>query len=300
LAGGKADSKADTKADTNSSKASSKGEGKKESAGGDFLGTVKGGIHTKLLAFGQKLLQMGKKLVVAGVDKIKGMLSPKVKFKIGSESHELWVEKGKTRNVVMMASGEAEDIHNKGIDSNLDDNVKSEIKGLEEANTVETIPKSKVKGVADKLEKHFEGDINSVQHAVGSSKQAQSVLDGIDQQYFNSNSRFGGGFYVGADSNTIVAELAEHGNIAKYAISYDMNVSGQKVLDLTNPQIALEWSYVQNLTSTKACQNIGELARSQGYNVIKFQSYRRSGINYLIYDNFDSILSPRIVAPAEY
>lgn len=33
------------------------------------------------------------------------------------------------------------------------------------------------------------------------------------------------------DADTIVAELSEHGNIAKYAISYDMNLSGQKVLD---------------------------------------------------------------------
>ena len=32
------------------------------------------------------------------------MLTPKVKFKLGAEEHELWVEKGKNRNVVMMAS----------------------------------------------------------------------------------------------------------------------------------------------------------------------------------------------------
>lgn len=97
----------------------------------------------------------------------------------------------------------------------------------------------------------------------------------------------------------IVAELAEHGNNAKFAISYDMNLSGQKVLDLTNPQIASEWNYVQNLTSTKSCQNIGELAKEKGYNVIKFQSYRGSGNNYVIFDEFDSILSPKIVTPVE-
>ena len=77
----------------------------------------------------------------------------------------------------------------------------------------------------------FKGGSLSVQHAVGSANQAQSVLNGIDPQFFNKGSRFGGGFYVGADSNTIVAELAEHGNTAKYAISYDINLSGQKVLD---------------------------------------------------------------------
>lgn len=139
----------------------------------------------------------------------------------------------------------------------------------------------------------------SVQHAVGSANQAQSVLNGIDPQFFNKGSRFGGGFYVGADSNTIAAELAEHGNTAKYAISYDMNLSGQKVLDLTDATIASKWGYVQNLTSTEACQDIGTLARNQGYNIIKFQSYRGDGINYVIYNNFENILVPRMVTPID-
>lgn len=154
-------------------------------------------------------------------------------------------------------------------------------------------------GTAKCLDDVIESGSTSVQHAVGSANQAQSVLDGINPKYFNPESRFGGGFYVGADADTIVAELAEHGNTAKYAISYDMNLSGQKVLDLTNPQIASEWGYVQNLTSTKACQNIGELARTKGYNVIKFQSYRGDGINYVIYNNFEDILSPRNVTPVD-
>lgn len=104
---------------------------------------------------------------------------------------------------------------------------------------------------------------------------------------------------MGVDSNTIVAELAEHGNMAKYAISYDMNLSGQKVLDLTDAIIASKWDYVQNLTSTEACQEIGTLARSQGYSVIKFQSYRGNGINYVIYNNFENILVPRNVTPID-
>ena len=124
-------------------------------------------------------------------------------------------------------------------------------------------------------------------------------MDGINPKYFNPDSRFGGGFYVGADGDTIVAELAEHGNTARYSINYDMNLEGQKVLDLTNPSVASEWGYVQNLSSTKACQNIGELARQKGYSVIKFQSYRGSGINYVIFNNFDNILTPQMVTPID-
>ncbi len=136
-------------------------------------------------------------------------------------------------------------------------------------------------------------------HAVDSAKKAQSVLDGIDPKYFNSSSRFGGGFYVGSDGKTIVAELAEHGNTAKYAISYDLNLSGQKVLDLTKPEVAAKWKFVQDFTSTRECQIIGELAEKQGYTVIKFKSYRGSGINYVIFDNFKKILSAKMVTPID-
>jgi len=139
----------------------------------------------------------------------------------------------------------------------------------------------------------------NVKHAVGSAKQAQSVLDGINPKYFNSDSRFGGGFYVGGDSVTIVAELAEHGNTAKYAISYDLNMNGQKVLDLTNSKIAAAWDFTPRLTSTNACQDIAEVAKAQGYNVIKFESYRGGGANYVVFNNFEEVLIPRIVTPID-
>ena len=136
-------------------------------------------------------------------------------------------------------------------------------------------------------------------HAVSNANQAQSVLDGINPKYFNSDSRFGGGFYVGSDGKTIVAELAEHGNTAKYAISYDLNLSGQKVLDLTKPDVAAKWNFIQDVTPTRECQKIGELAEKQGYTVIKFKSYRGSGTNYVIFDNFKKILSARMVTPID-
>lgn len=143
-----------------------------------------------------------------------------------------------------------------------------------------------------------DGQVRDVKHAVGGSQQAQSVLDGIDPKYFNDGSRFGGGFYVGEDADTIVLELAEHGTTAKYSISYDLDLAGQRVLDLTNPQTASEWEYIDKLTSTSACQKIGEAAKVKGYDVIMFNSYRGEGINYVIFDNFD-ILSPRIITPID-
>jgi hypothetical protein len=92
------------------SKASPNSGGKKGDAkggGGDFLGSIRGGIHTRLIAFGKNLLKSGKELVLKGVDKVKGAVSGlMVRFNIGSESHKLWVEKKGTRNVMMMASKE--------------------------------------------------------------------------------------------------------------------------------------------------------------------------------------------------
>ncbi len=55
-------------------------------------------------ALGGKLLRKGKELVLTGADKLRVMLTPKVQFKLGNETHELWVEKGEKGNVVMMAT----------------------------------------------------------------------------------------------------------------------------------------------------------------------------------------------------
>lgn len=137
-------------------------------------------------------------------------------------------------------------------------------------------------------------------HSVGgenSAKKIQSVLDGIDIRYTSPESRFGQGFYVAADGNTTIAELVYHGTDARYSIRYNMNLDGQKVLDLTDFKMASEWGYSQGESSLLECQNIAEIALEKGYDVIKVQSYRDAGINYVIFNNFDEILQPQMVTP---
>lgn len=95
----------------------------------------------------------------------------------------------------------------------------------------------------------------------------------------------------------IYIPLAYHGTNAKYSIRYDMTLEGQKVLDLTELQIASEWGFIKGKSSLLECQNIAEIALDEGYSVIKVHSYRDSGINYVIYDNFDEILQPQMVTP---
>ena len=83
--------------------------GSKAEGGGDIFGTVRSGIHNNLMTLGLiNLKKLGMQILAAGAAKITGairkMLTPKVKFKLGNETHELWVEQDKTRNSVMMAS----------------------------------------------------------------------------------------------------------------------------------------------------------------------------------------------------
>lgn len=149
---------------------------------------------------------------------------------------------------------------------------------------------NRIEGGSDTVAYHSVGGDNS-------AKKIQSVLDGIDISYTSPESRFGQGFYVAADGNTTVAELVYHGTDVKYSIRYDLNLEGQKVLDLTNPEVAGEWGFLQGESSLLECQNIAEIALDEGYNVIKVYSYRDDGINYVIYDNFDEILQPQMVTP---
>ncbi|MEG3753032.1 RHS repeat-associated core domain-containing protein [Psychromonas arctica] len=134
-------------------------------------------------------------------------------------------------------------------------------------------------------------------HVVDEGWKADSILEGINPKYFNPDSRFGGGFYIGNDGTTVVKELAEHGFDAKYAIRYDVDFTGSKVLDLTDPHIANNWGFIPKGTSTEASQVIGQLARDNGYDAITFSSYRGSGTNTVIFDKFDEILTPMMVTP---
>lgn len=90
---------------------------------GDFLGIIKHGIHSRLMAIGQRnLLARGKALGTAvlekgkvlgkaalqkGKEKIKGLLlGPKLDFEARGEHHELWVEDRNGRIVTLVASDE--------------------------------------------------------------------------------------------------------------------------------------------------------------------------------------------------
>ncbi|GAC1614691.1 MAG: hypothetical protein NVS4B11_00450 [Ktedonobacteraceae bacterium] len=77
-----------------------------QSPSGDFLSTIKHGIHTRLLAWGirsrtQKLKAVAKK----GVEKVKGIvLGKKVDFEVRGQHHQLWAQAHDKGTLIFVAS----------------------------------------------------------------------------------------------------------------------------------------------------------------------------------------------------
>jgi len=143
-----------------------------------------------------------------------------------------------------------------------------------------------------------------VRHARHSAEVTQSVLDKILPRKFDPTARFGRALYVAQEGETAVAEIAAHGGKASHVIRFQLDLSKAKVLDLTDPTVAKAWGYVEDVNATEAHRALAQRAREQGYNVIKFWSYRGPGYNYALLDNslnpfnFDEWLIPQMVSPA--
>lgn len=145
--------------------------------------------------------------------------------------------------------------------------------------------------------------VEDVRHARRSAEITQSVLDKVLPELFDPKARFGRAFYVAQEGETAVAEVAAHGGKASHVIRFQLDLSNAKVLDLTDPAIAKAWGYVEDVNATTAHQALAQRAMEQGYNAIKFHSYRGSGYNYALLDNplnpfnFDEWLIPQMVSP---
>jgi RHS repeat-associated protein len=140
-----------------------------------------------------------------------------------------------------------------------------------------------------------EGQI-SVYNARQNAGVAQSVIDNIDPTRFSPDTRFGKGFYIAEEGETAVAEVSYHGGNASHVIRYELNLSNARVLDLTDPAVVRVWGSPSG-NNYAVTQAMAKKAQEAGYNVIKFPSMRGPGNNYVVFDNFDQMLSPQFVAP---
>jgi RHS repeat-associated protein len=133
----------------------------------------------------------------------------------------------------------------------------------------------------------------AVRHA---TNYPQSVIDGIDPTRLNINSRLGPAFYVAEDGQTAVNEVISHEGTFTHIVRYEMNLSGQRVLDFTNPRVARTWGYSSTLSYDRT-QMIAQQAARQRYTVIAYPAVQGAGTNFAVLKNFTEILRPMGVAP---
>jgi hypothetical protein len=133
----------------------------------------------------------------------------------------------------------------------------------------------------------------AVRHA---TNYPQSVINGIDPTRLNINSRLGPAFYVAEDGQTAVNEVISHDGTFTHIVRYEMNLSGQRVLDFTNPSVARTWGYSSTLSYDRT-QMIAQQAARQRYTVIAYPAVQGAGTNFAVLKNFTEILRPMGVAP---
>jgi RHS repeat-associated protein len=139
-----------------------------------------------------------------------------------------------------------------------------------------------------------ETGLTSLYSARTSAGVTQSVIDGIDPSRFNPNARFGKAFYLAEEGGTSVLEVASHGGEAKFVIRFEFDLSGAKVLDLTNVDTAASVGYRGTYGTG---QSVAEWAAAAGYNAILYPSAQGPGNNYAVLGDFDTLLAPVFVAP---
>ena len=133
-------------------------------------------------------------------------------------------------------------------------------------------------------------------HSVTSASNGQGVLNGIDRRFFNIDSRFGKGFYLSANPDTTLAELASHNSTAVNTIRYDFNVKSARVLDLTLSPLAESLGYSKNV-SYETAKPIAQSAIKAGFNAIRYPSAQGLGANIAVFNNFEKLLTPKMIVP---
>jgi len=131
------------------------------------------------------------------------------------------------------------------------------------------------------------GDGSSLFHSTSSTGATSSIMsEGINPAYFNSSSRFGGGFYMSTDVSTSTAELSFHN--ATVANTIEFNVASTKnFLNATSPVLDFGTKFAPKLLSGAA--------KTLGKDGIIFNSLRGSGTNVVQFKNFGLLTNGRVV-----
>ena len=126
--------------------------------------------------------------------------------------------------------------------------------------------------------------VEDVYHATNS---AECVLKGINPEYFRPENRFGEAFYVASDRSVAIAEAALSGKLPSHVIRFQLDLGKASVLDLTSPEVAKAGGFVDDAPEGMSHRAIGQRAASEGYNAIRFRSFRGEAVNHALFDNFN-------------
>ncbi|MDD2991177.1 MAG: DUF637 domain-containing protein [Zoogloea sp.] len=144
------------------------------------------------------------------------------------------------------------------------------------------------------------GVADNVWHSTEYPSAVKNILEyGIDQNYLNPNSRFGKAFYVAEEPGTSIAEMNHYGVDPFTGIRFSIDHSRVKLLDLTNPDVAMKWGYSGG-EKTAQMKQLADQAKASGYNAIRFVSERTSdGVNIAVLSDFNEVLKPQMIAPVK-
>jgi hypothetical protein len=106
------------------------------------------------------------------------------------------------------------------------------------------------------------------------------------------------GFYTSELPDTTLLEIAQHNKLAALTVRYEFDVMSAKILDLTNPRVAKIWGYDRGEVNLLT-RSVGFRAQKAGFDVIRFPSERGPGANLVVLDNFDTLLRPQMIVPAD-
>ncbi|MEY3322810.1 MAG: hypothetical protein RLZZ417_2393 [Bacteroidota bacterium] len=132
--------------------------------------------------------------------------------------------------------------------------------------------------------------IDTLYHTTTRKGADGSILERIDPKFFNSSSRFGGGFYLTTDVATSEAEIAHHKFDnpkdplnAHVTIAY--TIPGGNILDATG----------EDVRETVKDNPLGlrSMALRRGFDGIAIPSLRGSGINVVLFKNFSILKEGR-------
>ena len=139
------------------------------------------------------------------------------------------------------------------------------------------------KTAEEEIEFNIMSNINTLYHTTTRAGADKSILERIDPKFFNSSSRFGGGFYLTNDIKTSEDEIDHHKNDdpnnplnAYVTISY--TISGGKILDATGPAVYK--------TVEENPLHLRRMAQRGGMDGIAIPSLRGSGTNVVLFKNF--------------